>query len=157
MIHNPRMDGTSTRTPRRWFQRPWVSVIAAVLAFVAWFVTPSSYSDAGIRFTVHHSGAPGAVTFIVRDSHRQPLPGVTVMSESFSGTTAEFMTDASGIAKIEPGETEVLAVYIEGHEFRFRPRGILEHLAPDCSGGLTLKVLIQNDRGLLSEETSPAK
>jgi hypothetical protein len=138
---------TAARTSRRWFLRPRTWVIAAVLAFVFWFVTPSSYSAGGIRFTVHHSGSPGAVTFVVRDSTGQPLSGVTVMSESFSGTTQEFVTDASGIATIRPGESEVLAVYIQGHEFRFRPQySFLEHFAPDCSRGLTLNVSIRNDR-----------
>jgi hypothetical protein len=137
-------DETTARASRRWFQRPRTWVIAALLAFVVWFVTPSSYSAGDIRFTVHHSGSPGTVTFVVRHSGGQPLPGVTVMSESFSGTTQEFVTDASGIATIRPGESEVLAVYIQGHEFRFRPQ-YLEHFAPDCSRGLTLNVSIQRD------------
>ena len=140
-------DETAARTSRRWFQRPRTWFIAAVLAFVVWFVTPSSYSAGGIRFTVHHGGSPGAATFVVRDSADHPLPGVTVMSESFSGTTQEFVTDASGIATIRPGESEVLAVYIQGHEFRFPPQySFLEHFAPDCSRGLTLNVSIRNDR-----------
>ena len=140
-------DETAVRVSRRWFQRQRTWVIAAVLAFVVWLVTPSSYSAGGIRFTVHHSGSPGAVTFVIRDSIGQPLPGVTVQSESFSGTTQEYVTDASGIATIRPGESEILAVYIQGHEFRFRPQySFLEHFAPDCSRGLTLNVSIRNGR-----------
>ncbi len=144
----PPTDGTAARTSRRWFQRPRTWVIAAVIACVVWsFATPSSYSAGGIRFTVYHSGSPGAVTFVVRDSIDQPLPGVTVMSGSLSGTTQEFVTDASGIATIWPGEPEVLAIYIQGREFRFRPQfSFLEHFAPDCSRGLTLNVSIRNDR-----------
>ena len=140
-------DATASRTSRQLFQRPRTWVIAAVLASVVWFVTPSKYSAGGIRFTVHHGGNPGVVTFVVRDSIGQPLPGVNIMSESFSGTTQEFVTDAGGIATIWPGESKVLAVHIQGHEFRFRPQNFfLEHFAPDCSRGLTLNVSIRNVR-----------
>ncbi len=134
------------RSSRRWFQRPIVWVVGVLIASAVWFIIPSSSSAGGIRFTVHHTGSPGVLTFVVRDSRGQPLPGVTVMSESSSGTTPEFTTDTSGIATIVPGESEVLAVFIQGREFRFRPRGFLEHFAPDCSGGLTFHVSIRDDR-----------
>ena len=137
---------TAARTSRRWFQRRRTWFVAALLAFVVWFVTPSSYSAGGIRLTVHHAGTPGVLTFVVRDSHGQPLPGITVMSESFSGTTQDFITDASGTATIRPGESEVLAVFIESQAFRLTMSGIFEHFAPDCSRGLTFNVTIQNDR-----------
>lgn len=144
---NTATDKTALRISKGCFRRPRTWIIAAVLAFILWFVTPSSWSAGGVRFTVHRGGSPGAITFVVRDSTGQLLQGVTVSSESFSGTTQEFVTEASGIATIRPGESEVLAVYIQGHEFRFRPRyTFLEHFAPDCSGGLTLNVSIQNDR-----------
>lgn len=141
---NTAPDETPGLSFRRWFQRPLTWAVGAVLAFGVWYVTPSSYSAGGIRLSVHHSGSPDAVTFVIRDSNGQPLPGVTVKSESFSGTTPESVSDASGIATILPGESEVLAVYIQGHEFRFRPR-YLEDFSPDCSRGLKINVSIQND------------
>ena len=135
---------TAAPRSRRWFQyrRTWLAT--ALLTFVSWFITPSRYSSGGISFTAHHTGSPGVITFAVRDSHSQPLRGVTVMSESFSGTTRDFVTDASGIATISPGESEVLAVFIEDQGFRLTMPGIFEHFAPDCSRGLTFNVTIRN-------------
>ena len=132
----------------RWYRRKRFWLLGLFTALVIWFLVPSTYSSGGIRFSVHYSGTPGSLTFVVRDSQGAPLPGVTVMSESLSGTTEEFTTDASGIATIRPGESEVLAVRISGREFRFRPRySFLEHFAPDCSiRGLTFHVSIRNDR-----------
>jgi hypothetical protein len=80
---------------------------------------------------------------MVRDSTDRPLTGVTVMSESWSGTTEEVTTDAAGMATIRPGESEVLAVFIDDREFRLSWPGIFEHLAPSCSNGLTFKVTIR--------------
>lgn len=137
-------DETTELPSRRWFQRPQTWAIGTALVFVVWYVTPSSYSAGGIRVSVYHSGSPDAVTFVVRDSNGRLLSGVTVKTESFSGPTPESFTDASGIATILPGESEVLAVYIQGHEFRFRPR-YLENFSPDCTRGLTINVSIQND------------
>ncbi len=128
---------------RRWFQRwrTWVAV--AVLAFVVWFLVPASYSAGGIRFTVYGQGPSGALTFVVRGAHGQPMPGVSVMSESSSGTTPEFLTDAAGRAVIRPGESEVLAVFIQDQKFLLSPFGSWETFAPSCFGGLTFEVMIR--------------
>jgi hypothetical protein len=128
------------RRVRRWYQFRRVWLAALLLACVVWYVVPPTYSRDGIRFTVYHKGEPGALTFVVRDAAARPLPGVTVMSESESGTTQPHKTDATGGATIRPGETEVLAVFIDGHEFRLRPNKGLEYFAPSCSGGLTFQV-----------------
>lgn len=136
---------------RRWYRRKrlWLGGLLAVVVFG--LMVPSTYSAGGIRLSVHYAGSPGILRFVVRDSFGSPLPGIPVMSESFSGTTGEFITDASGVALIRPGEAEVLAVRIDGREFRFRKRGsFLEHFAPDCSfRGLTFHVAITKSEGPL--------
>lgn len=135
------------RASRRWFQRRTTWLIAGLLGLILWYATPSTYHAGNIRFTFRSGDTPGVLTFLVHDGRGQPLPGVHVMSESFSGTTNEVMTDASGVATISPGEEEVLAVYIEGHEFRLRYRNlILENFGPDCDSGLTFNVTIGSDR-----------
>ena len=142
------LTGTTTRRQApRWYHRKRLYFLALVAVFAIWLIKPSSYSAGGIRFSIHYSGTPGDLTFVVRDSHDAPKPGVTVMSESQSGTTEEFTTDATGVATISPGESEVLAVYIDGREFRFRPRSSIfgQVFAPDCSyRGLTFRVSISS-------------
>jgi hypothetical protein len=133
----------------RWYRRKRFYLLVLLVAFAIWLIKPSTYSAGGIRFSVHYTGTPGELTFVVRDSRGAPKPGVTVMSESFSGTTQEFATGATGVATISPGESEVLAVYIDGREFRFRPRNsFFEYFAPDCScRGLTFRVSIDASPG----------
>ena len=136
---------TAVRTFQHWKPGPAAWFTAVLLGILVGSLTPSRYSADGISFTFRDGGHPGALTFVIRDSHDRPLPGVTVMSESFSGTTKKFITDASGAATIEPGEVEVLAVYIANHEFRLRSRNaILEMQGPDCNSGLTFNVIMRN-------------
>ncbi len=121
-------------------------IIGLPVAFVVWYLAPSYYSDGNIRFTMHHGGKPGELTFIVRDTKGQPCPDIPVMSRSSSGTTREITTELSGTAVIIPGEHDVLGVYIDGHEFHFRPRAYeYELFPPDCSAGITFKVTLRED------------
>ena len=131
--------------PRRWYRRKRFWLLGFLAAIAIWHFVPSTYSGAGIRFSLYSSGTPGSLTFVIRDSLGAPLPGVTVMSESLSGTTEELTTDATGVAIIRPGESEVLAVRIARREFRFCPRdsSFPELFAPDCSlFGLTFHVVM---------------
>lgn len=132
----------------RWYRRKRYWMLGVLAAFVIWLFVPSTYSDGRIRFSVHHAGESGVLTFIVRDLQGRPLQGVTVMSESLSGTTGEFTTDATGVATIRPGESEVLAVYIQEKVFRFQsPESKFPELfAPSCSPfGLIFRVSIRSE------------
>lgn len=133
--------------PQRWYRRKrgWGLVLLAAL--VGWWLMPLTFSAGNVHVWVHGGGTPGQVAFVVRDAKGGPRPGVRVMSESSSGTTAEVATDTLGRAAITPGESEVLAVYVNGREVRFYPRcSWREFFAPSCSGdGLRLEVFLREE------------
>lgn len=135
--------------PRRWQlwycrKRFWLSGL--LIAFTIYYFIPSVYDNNHVRFAVHHSGRPNLLTFVVRDSHGAPVPNITVSSLSTSGWAGGLDTDSQGIAIIDPGESEVLAVSISDQEFRFdKYPGLLQNvLVPDCAiWGLTFSVTLR--------------
>ncbi len=128
---------------KRWFKRRLVWLGAGVLLFIIWLCVPTVYSVGNIHVVVHDSGQSGEVAFVVRDRLMQPLSGVRVRSCSFSGWTPESVTDASGVASIQPGESEVVAVKIQNQDIQFvRPDALMAMFGPSCQFGLTLEVTI---------------
>jgi hypothetical protein len=111
--------------------------------FDFWLSVPTRYAGGGVRFTMQHTGSPGTLSFFVRDPLQRPLAGVLVVSASQSGTTQPVATDSAGVARIRPGESEVLAIFIQGRGFRLRHLGVPEHFAPTCEEGLSFQVIIQ--------------
>jgi hypothetical protein len=128
---------------RHLFVRRLFLIVVALLALVAWFVSPNSYSSGDISLKVHRTGIPMTLTFVVRDTNRHPLPGIKVQSESDSGRTPEVATSESGIAMIEPGEFGVRSVFIDGRDISLNRPGIMSHFVEDCSRGLMFKVTIR--------------
>ena len=83
------------------------------------------------------------VIVTVLDSNGVPVSGASVESESFSGTSKSISTNSTGIAIIEPGETEVLALHVNGREVWKTPYkdSILNLLfSPSCTNGLSFTV-----------------
>jgi hypothetical protein len=115
--------------------------VAGFLFF--WLSVPTSYAGGGIRFTMQ---CLDTLSFFVCDPHQRPLAGVLVVSASESGTTQPVATDSAGFARIRPGESEVLAVFIQGRGFRLRHWGVPEHLAPTCEEGLSFQVTLGGDQ-----------
>jgi hypothetical protein len=109
---------------------------------VGWTCTRSEFAVPGLRVSYRTGGAPGAVTFVVRDGTGSPVPGVEVCSRSDSGCAKRATTDAAGRAVIRPGEREVLAVLIDGREVRFRPDSLETFCAPDCGDGLEVRAVL---------------
>jgi len=93
---------------------------------------------------------PMRVAVTVSDSSGNPVTGASIMSESFSGTTSPVFTDAKGFAAIEPGETEVLALHVDGREVWISPYkdGFILKLffLPSCAGGLSFNVTLKANR-----------
>jgi IS5 family transposase len=65
-------------------------------------------------------GEPHTIVFhVTRDG--RPVSGVTLDTESTSGTTGEELTDESGSAVFRPGEGEVVYIYIDRRQISLRP------------------------------------
>ncbi len=141
----PIPSSTGFRKPR-FIRRLALAVVLICFSFW-WFCLRAIYFAPGIRVSFSHDATPGTVAFVVHDQHDRPLVGVPVDSESFSGTAGEVLTDQGGHAAITPGESEVVAVYIDHREFHLRPGGplgLLENLfSPICDPGLTFYVTIR--------------
>jgi hypothetical protein len=112
---------------------------------LGWLCLRTTYFDPDARVSFSRDATPGTVTFIIHDQHGNPIAGVPVNSESYSGTAGEISTNPTGRAVITPGESEVLAVYVDRQEFRLRPEGplgLIEYFcSPSCDAmGLTFHV-----------------
>ena len=143
--HAMSLHALSPRPGRSRLRRVALGLLVAG-ALVFWLRIPSAYSGGGISFAMRRAGSPMTLSFAVRDALDRPLAGVTLQSESCSGTTKKVVTDSAGVAYIRPGEQEVLAVFIQGREFRLRSRGVPELFAPTCTEGLSFQVIIQAGR-----------
>lgn len=134
----------------RWLLRI-VFAVACALAFHAvifvfwWYCLRSDFWLSGARISYETGGKPGTITFLVRNTDGQPLPGVFVRTQSYSGWTQERITDASGRAVVTPGEREVLGVSAANREVMFRHQGSLIEMlfSPGCSDGLTVTVVLR--------------
>lgn len=127
-------------------KRTWFAVW--LLDFMLWCSLPSRIGNANISLQIHDgTGTPGNVIFIITDADQQPMAGVSVLSQSYSGSTQVHHTDKHGVAEIHPGESEVLGVFIDSQGFGFENRlsgGF--GTVPDCADGLTIRAKLNRSR-----------
>lgn len=125
-------------------------IISSSLAVAAGIVVLFCYGRRGADGSlaaVHIGGdSPrGVITIQLLAHDGKPLAGVEVASESGSGTAAQ-VTDQSGIAQIQAGESEVLGLYLGGTKVWASPYAgwILEPIfSPSCVGGMRFRVKLK--------------
>ena len=69
----------------------------------------------------HNRGTPGEIRVVVRDRAGNPVRGATVSISNNSGGDGGPPTDAAGVTVIRPGEADVEAMWINGHQIIDRP------------------------------------
>jgi hypothetical protein len=119
-------------------------LVSIVYAF--WSLCLSThYSAPGLRLSYETGGTRNAVSFDVRDPDGQPIAGVSVLSEDYSGSVWG-VTDGNGIATNvhTSGESTVLSVTVNGQRVEFRTGVLIEDLfSPDLSSGVRVTVVLQ--------------
>src|SRR5262249_36916061 len=87
---------------------------------------------------------PSTVEFELFDSESQPIPGVRVEVDSYSGWQEAVCTDARGRARIEAGGPEIHAINLNGVE-AFRDESVAAQLVGP-SLGMRIRVVVKNHR-----------
>jgi hypothetical protein len=93
---------------------------------------------------------PMTVAVSVFDADGAPVSGASIESESHSGTSSPRLTDSTGFAAMAPGETEVLALHVNGMKVWTTPYhdGLLGALfTPSCADGLSFNVHLKAEPG----------
>ncbi|MDP1592120.1 MAG: Ig-like domain-containing protein [Prosthecobacter sp.] len=128
------------RAKRHWTEMKRTWFVIWLLDFMLWLSLPVRYGDSKISLQLQEGGAPGKIIVTVLDMHKKPVPGIKVLSSSHSGTGPAAFTDATGRAIIDPAESEVTSLWVDGRGFDFENRFInlaLRQL-PLCENGLTI-------------------
>ena len=130
--------------------------IALILggAAVALTIGFSAYGKRGVngsyaRVDLDEYAKPMTVAVTVVDANGVPVSGAFIESKSHSGTSRPELTDSTGFAAIEPGETEVLALHVNGMEVWNTPYqdGLLgAFYQPSCTNGLSFTVNLKAEQ-----------
>ncbi|HUU84101.1 MAG TPA: hypothetical protein VM243_11415, partial [Phycisphaerae bacterium] len=84
------------------------------------------------------------VAVVVCDHLGEPVRGAQVGVESFSGPCYG-VTDENGHTRIDLGEHEVIAVYVDQRRVASWENVLTEFLAPSCVAGLRMKITMGPD------------
>lgn len=130
--------------------------IALILvgAAVALTIGLSAYGKRGVngsfaRVDLDEYTKPMTVAVTVLDANGAPVSRASIESKSHSGTSRPELTDSTGFAAIEPGETEVLALHVNGMEVWNTPYqdGLLgTFYQPSCADGLSFTVNLKAEQ-----------
>ena len=85
-------------------------------------------------------GQPGALRVTVRDRAGNPVPGAVVAITNNSGGVGDHPTDAAGVAVLWPGESELEAMWVNGHKVIDRPYALF--LGRPKAYGLVVDVVL---------------
>jgi hypothetical protein len=137
-----------------WLIRGYVALCVLTLAGAAlrpsywlWAVTRPYESSDLADVSWEPGGEPGVVTFTIVDALGRPMPGVSADTNSFSGWTGRLaVTDANGMARISPGESEVIGLRVRGVEVMNRDDldSYIMGLTPSVGRGLRVKVRVKD-------------
>ena len=86
------------------------------------------------------AGAPDRAIVVRVTRQHAPVSGYAVESESHSGTEGERRTDSSGVALLQQGEPEIIALHLDHQRVPLRPLPGGDFFAPSCTTGITFDV-----------------
>lgn len=124
-------------------------VIGVMVIFASgiwiWSVTrpyeSSNFADVSWKV----GGAKHVATIHVLDVTGQPLQGIYANTKSNSGwSSSQALTDAQGVVKIEPGESDVIGVEVGGVQVMSRDLLGIGLLAPSVRNGLEIEIRIKD-------------
>lgn len=132
--------------------RVFTVILAMIAALVAGLFLYGRRAEDGkvAHVTIKGNANPGMVVVHITDAAGKPIKGLSVCSESESGTSNPPVdTDDLGIAMIRPGESEVIGIHINSEKVWTSPYSgslFAPILSPSCESGVAFRVVMKAEQ-----------
>lgn len=133
------------REPRRRWNLFTVGIALLAIPALPWFLYFRNHSSSAYaRASWQTGGEDKTIYVIVLGQDGRSRLGVSVVTESNSGTSDPIDTDENGIAVIRPGEADVRRLEIDGRDVMKRDFDVLSDLlSPSCADGIWFEVSLR--------------